>query len=95
MANTFGYLGALLIIDHGDGSWSAIDESDTYITMIDDTNFQIDGADATYLDPDTYEVSSTNIGEETKEVKWLQLLVLQLNEWRRLKARQLLSGRDG
>jgi hypothetical protein len=59
----FGYLGALLIIDHGDGSWSAIDESDTYITMIDDVTFQIVGADATYLDPDTYEISSTNIVE--------------------------------
>jgi hypothetical protein len=59
----FGYLGALLIVDHGDGSWSAIDESDTYITMIDDTTFQIVGADATFLDPDTYEISSTNVGE--------------------------------
>lgn len=63
IAEYFGYLGALLIIDHGGGTWSAIDESDTYITMIDDTNFQIDDADATYSDPDTYEVSSTNIGE--------------------------------
>ena len=59
----FGYRGALLIIDHGDGTWSAIDESDTYINMIDDVTFQIDGADATYLDPDTYTVSSTNVGE--------------------------------
>jgi hypothetical protein len=58
----FGYLGALLIVDHGDGSWTAIDESDTYITMIDETTFQIVGADATYLDADTYTVSSTNIG---------------------------------
>jgi len=57
----FGYLGALLVIDHGDGTWSAIDESDTYITMLDETTFQIVGADATYLDPETYEVSSTNI----------------------------------
>jgi hypothetical protein len=32
--------------------------------MIDATTFQIDGADATYLDPVTYQVSSTNIGEE-------------------------------
>ena len=60
----FGYLGALLIVDHGDGSWSAIDESDTYITMLDETTFQIVGADATYLDPITYKVSSTNIGEQ-------------------------------
>lgn len=58
----FGYRGALLIIDFGDGTWMAIDESDTYINMINSTTFQIDGADATYLDPDTYNVSSTNVG---------------------------------
>ena len=60
----FGYRGALLIIDNGDGSWLAIDESDTYINMISPTQFEINGADATYLDPDTYDVSSTNIGEQ-------------------------------
>ena len=62
VAEFFGYLGALLIVDHGDGTWSAIDESNTYITMIDATTFQIDDVDATYLDPDTYQVSSTNVG---------------------------------
>lgn len=60
----FGYRGALLIIDFGDGSWMAIDESDTYIDMIGSTQFQINGADATFLDTDTYKVSSTNIGEQ-------------------------------
>jgi hypothetical protein len=60
----FGYRGALLIVDYGDGTWAAIDESDTFITMIDATTFQIDGADATYLDAVTYTVSSTNIGEQ-------------------------------
>lgn len=64
VAEFFGYIGALLIVDHGNGFWSAVDESDTYITMIDDTTFQIDNADSTYLDADTYTVSSTNIGEE-------------------------------
>ena len=63
VAEFFGYLGALLIVDHGDGQWSAIDESDAYVTMIDSTTFQIDNVDATYLDADTYEVSSTNVGE--------------------------------
>ena len=57
----FGFRGGLLIIDHGDGTWTAVDESDTYINMIDDTTFQIDGADVTYLDPDTYTISSTNV----------------------------------
>jgi hypothetical protein len=63
IADIFGYLGALIIIDHGDGSWSAIDESETYITMISDTEFRIDDANATYLDEFTYTVSSTNAGE--------------------------------
>jgi hypothetical protein len=60
----FGYRGALLIIDVGDGTWMAIDESDTYVNMIDPTNFEIVGADATFLDPETYTLSSTNIGEQ-------------------------------
>lgn len=62
VAEFFGYLEALIIVDHGDGTWSAIDESDQYITMLDSTTFQIDNADATYLDADTYQISSTNVG---------------------------------
>lgn len=61
IAEYFGYLGALIIVDHGDGTWSAIDESDTYITMLDETTFWIDNVDAVYLDADTYQVSSTNV----------------------------------
>jgi hypothetical protein len=60
----FGYLGALIIVDHGDGTWSAIDESDTYISMTNPTIFQIDNADATYLDATTYQISSTNVGDQ-------------------------------
>lgn len=63
IAEMFGYIGALLIIDHGDGIWSAIDEADTFITMTNATTFRIDNADATYSDVVTYQVSSTNIGE--------------------------------
>jgi len=59
LAEYFGYLGSLIIVDYGNGTWAAVDESDTYITMLDDTTFQIDNADATYLDEDTYEISST------------------------------------
>lgn len=62
IAEYFGYLGALIIVDHGDGTWSAVDESNTYITMLDSTTFSIDNVDAVYLDSDTYEVSSTNVG---------------------------------
>lgn len=61
VAEYFGYLGALVIVDHGDGTWSAIDEGDAYITMLDATTFMIEDVDATYLDGDTYTVSSTNV----------------------------------
>lgn len=61
IAEYFGYLGALIIVDHGDGSWTAIDEGGDYIDMLDATTFQIDNANANYLDSDTYQVSSTNV----------------------------------
>lgn len=60
----FGYRGALIIIDFQDGTWMAIDESDTFINMVEPGNFRIDGCDATYLDADTYTVSSTDVGLE-------------------------------
>jgi hypothetical protein len=59
IAAIFGYLGSLIIVDHGDGTWSAIDQSNTYITMLDATTFQIDNANATYLDATTYQISDT------------------------------------
>ena len=62
LAEIFGYLGALIIIDHGNGTWSAIDESDTYLTQIDGTTWQIDDADVIFLDADSYTISSTNVG---------------------------------
>lgn len=61
VAELLGYIGELIIVDYGDGTWVAIDESDTYITMINNTTFQIDEANATYLDADTYTISSTNV----------------------------------
>jgi hypothetical protein len=61
----FGYRGALLIVNYGDGSWLAIDEANNYINMTNNTTFEIVGADATYLDPNTYNVSSTNVGEQS------------------------------
>lgn len=60
LAELYGYLGALIITDNGDGSWTALDVSDTYITMIDETTFQIDNADA-ILVGNTYTISSTNV----------------------------------
>lgn len=61
IAEYFGYYGELIIIDNGDGTWTALDYSDTYITMLDDTTFQIDHVDTTIVD-DTYVISSTNVG---------------------------------
>jgi hypothetical protein len=62
VAELFGSVGALIIVDNGDGTWTAIDSSDDYITMLDETTFQIDNADATFLDISTYEISTTNPG---------------------------------
>jgi hypothetical protein len=61
VAEIMGYVGALIIVDNGDGSWSAIDTSNAYITMLDETTFQIDNADADYLDTEMYQISSTNV----------------------------------
>lgn len=61
IAQYFGYLGALIIVDHGDGSWSAIDASNGYITMLDETSFLIENADVVYLDEVTFQISSTNV----------------------------------
>lgn len=62
IAEIFGYMGALIILDYGGGSWVAIDESNAYIIMINSTTFQLDGVNAVYLNQTTYEVSSTNVG---------------------------------
>lgn len=54
-----GELSGLEIIDNGDGTWSANDPTDIFITMIDADTFQIDHANAEYIDSDTYEISDT------------------------------------
>jgi len=55
----FDVYGILVIIDNGDGTWTAIDQAGDYITMNNPTQFTINNADATYLDATTYEVSTT------------------------------------
>ena len=57
----FGEVGGLYIIDNGDGTWTAIDSSNDFITMLDADTFEIDHADATYLDADTYTITDTPI----------------------------------
>lgn len=47
----------LLIVDHGDGMWTAIGP-DSMVAMLTSTEFQITSPTAVYLDADTYTVSS-------------------------------------
>lgn len=47
----------LTIIDHGDGTWTAIGPDDV-VSWIDATTFKIDWPSVVYLDEDTYQVSS-------------------------------------
>lgn len=44
------------IIDNGDGTWTAV-APEEYITILDDTTFQINNANAVMLDSDTYLIS--------------------------------------
>lgn len=53
----------LIIIDHGDGTWSAIG-SEYYIKQkLRSTEFAIENANARYLDADTFEISSSNVDD--------------------------------
>lgn len=56
----FNALGALIITDNGDGTWTATDLANDYITMDSATEFTITGADADFLDATTYEITTTN-----------------------------------
>lgn len=47
----------LRIIDHGDGTWTAIGP-DTAIQMLDPTTFEITWPTAIYINEDTYQISS-------------------------------------
>jgi hypothetical protein len=64
LALYFGYSdesdAGIVIVDHGDGTWSAIDDSDEHITMLDSTTFQIEDATAFYLNLDTYQIFSSS-----------------------------------
>lgn len=47
----------LQIIDHGDGSWTAIGPDDV-VQMLDETSFQISWPSAVYIDADSYTIHS-------------------------------------
>jgi hypothetical protein len=48
----------IAITDHGDGTWTATGP-DEFVYLTDSTSFQIDNANATYSDADTFTISST------------------------------------
>jgi hypothetical protein len=48
----------IIITNNGDGTWT-IDAPSANLTMLDSTTFQLTGVTATYLDADTYMVSTT------------------------------------
>ena len=52
----FGEVGGLYIIDNGDGTWTALDPSDDFITMLDSETFQIEHANADFIDSPVNEV---------------------------------------
>lgn len=54
----------IVITNNGDGTWSATSEVEGVITIDPDGYFEIVGANAVYLDEDTYEISSTEKNEE-------------------------------
>jgi hypothetical protein len=54
----------LIIVDNGDGTWTAIDQDDGTISMTTSDEFSITADSAVYLDANTYEISSSDKNEE-------------------------------
>lgn len=54
----------IIVVDNGDGTWSATSDVPGVIEMVDATTFQINNANATYLDLDTFEIQSSEKNEE-------------------------------
>lgn len=54
----------LIIVDNGDGTWSAISQTDGYIEMTGPDTFEVTSDTAIFLDADTYEISSSEKNEE-------------------------------
>jgi hypothetical protein len=48
----------LVLVDHGDGTWTATDAAGEHITMLDATTFQIEDVDGFYINLDTYQIFS-------------------------------------
>lgn len=54
----------LVVIDNGDGTWTASSPVDGVVEMTDGITFQIVHDNAVYLDPDTYTLTSSDKNEE-------------------------------
>lgn len=54
--------GRLVIVDYGDGTWSASSSIPGVISMLDSETFQITSDTATYLDADSYTIESDDPG---------------------------------
>ena len=52
--------GRFIVTDNGNGTWTATSPLPGVITMLDEDTFQIDHENAVVLDPDTYELSSSD-----------------------------------
>lgn len=60
LTNAFQFADSLIVVDNGDGTWTAIDLTDQYITMADPTSFIITAAGAVPIDANSYNLSTTN-----------------------------------
>lgn len=56
--------GRLIITDNGDGTWTAESPLEGVITMLDATTFQIVSDTATFIDAESYTISSSEVNEE-------------------------------
>lgn len=54
----------LIVIDNGDGTWTATSSVPGVITMLDDDTFQIDSDTAVFIDADSYTLESSEKNEE-------------------------------
>lgn len=54
----------LIVIDNGDGTWTAISPTDVDIVMTDSTTFEITSPSAVFIDADSYTLSSADKNEE-------------------------------
>lgn len=54
----------LIVIDNGDGTWTATSNVDGIIVMLDETSFEITSDTAQFIDADSYTITSSEKNEE-------------------------------